>query len=84
MQQEDGSSLVITLEDVTTAFRRELGAGRGRYSRYSTVQYSSTVQHSTAQYSRADLQEAVTTLTSRMRNNRLRLKIDKTSSREAA
>ena len=77
--QEDGSSLVITLEDVTTAFRRELGAGRGRYSRYSTVQ-----QYSTAQYSRADLQEAVTTLTSRMRNNRLRLKIDKTNSREAA
>ena len=82
---------MITLEDVTTAFRRELGAGRGRYSRYSTVhystvqQYSSTVQqHSTAQYSRADLQEAVTTLTSKMRNNRLKLKIDKTSSREAA
>ena len=47
--QEDGSSLVITLEDVTTAFRRELGAGRGRYSRCSTVQYSTAVQYSTVQ-----------------------------------
>ena len=48
------------------------------------MQYSTVQQYSTAQYSRADLQEAVTTLTSRMRNNRLRLKIDKTSTKETA
>ena len=67
LAERNTSELVITREEVVTAFRKELGslAGGGHHHRG---------------YTRADLQQACKTLCSRMRHNRLKLKIDKSSS----
>ena len=70
LAERNTSELVITREEVVTAFRKELAslASGGRHHRG---------------YTRADLQEACRTLCSRMKHNRLKLKIDKSSSPEA-
>ena len=70
LTERNTSELVITREEVVTAFRKELAslASGGRHHRG---------------YTRSDLQEACRTLCSRMKHNRLKLKIDKSSSPEA-
>ena len=70
LAERNTSELVITREEVVTAFRKELAslASGGRHHRG---------------YTRSDLQDACRTLCSRMKHNRLKLKIDKSSSPEA-
>lgn len=70
LAERNTSEMVITREEVVTAFRKELAslASGGRHHRG---------------YTRTDLQEACRSLCSRMKHNRLRLKIDKSSSPEA-
>ena len=70
LAERNTCELVITREEVVTAFRKELAslASGGRHHRG---------------YTRTDLQEACRTLCSRMKHNRLKLKIDKSPSPEA-
>ena len=70
LAERNTSEMVITREEVVTAFRKELAslASGGRHHRG---------------YTRTDLQEACRSLCSRMKHNRLKLKIDKSSSPEA-
>ena len=61
------TEMIITQDEVMTAFRKEISSIQrgGRHERG---------------YTRRDFQEACQTLTRRMKNNRLKLKLDKTTS----